>query len=136
MASPGDSMPPLRSQAPNLAFGPFEFDLASAELRKHGYKVKLPAQSGQVLGALVQRPGSLVTRKDLRTCLWPGVSAGDFEHGLNAAVNRLRQTLGDSADQPRYVETLPGQGYRFIAPIQRASTKAVLEMDAPAQLRI
>lgn len=127
---------PLGSRAPNLTFGPFEFDATSAELRKHGYKVKLPAQPGQVLGALLERPGDLVTREDLRTRLWPGVSAGDFEHGLNSAVNKLRQTLGDSADQPRYVETLSGRGYRFVAPVYRPSAKAVLEMTAPAPLRI
>jgi hypothetical protein len=68
--------------------------------------------------------------------LWDGTTFVDFEHGLNSAVNKLRQTLGDSADQPRYVETLPGRGYRFIAPVQRASTKAVLEMAAPAPLKI
>lgn len=136
MASPGDSKPLLRSRAPNLAFGPFEFDPSSAELRKYGYRIKLPAQPGQVLCALLDRPGDLVTREDLRARLWPGVSAGDFEHGLNSAVNKLRQTLGDSADQPRYVETLPGRGYRFIAPVDHPATKVVLEMAAPPPLRI
>src|SRR5207247_5075882 len=94
----------------------------SGELRKHGYKVKLPSQPRQVLGALVDRPGDLLTREDLRNRLWPGAIAGDFEHGLNAAVNKLRQALGDAADQPRYVETLPGLGYRFVAahPVGRA----------------
>lgn len=136
MASSGDPTTPRPLRASILAFGPFEFDTASAELRKHGYKVKLPAQSGQVLGALAERPGGLVTREDLRSQLWPGATAGDFEHGINSAVNKLRQTLGDSADQPRYVETVPGRGYRFIAPVDQPSTKAVLEMAAPAPLRI
>jgi eukaryotic-like serine/threonine-protein kinase len=110
-------MLPQPSRAPRLAFGPFEFDPASGELRKHGYKVKLPSQPGQVLGTLVERPGDLVTREDLLSRLWPGVTAGDFEHGLHAAVNKLRQALGDAANQPRYVETLAGRGYRFVAPV-------------------
>jgi DNA-binding winged helix-turn-helix (wHTH) protein len=100
-----------------MAFGPFEFDPTSGELRKHGYRVKLPAQPGEVLCALVDRPGDVVTREHLRHRLWPGATAGDFEHGLNAAVNRLRQALGDAANQPRYVETLPGLGYRFVGPV-------------------
>src|SRR5947209_9104971 len=112
----GDSMLPQAMRTPKLAFGPFEYDPASGELWKHGYKVKLPSQPRQVLDALVARTGDLVTREDLRNRLWPGVTAGDFEHGLNAAVNKLRQALGDAADQPRYVETLPGLGYRFVAP--------------------
>src|SRR5688572_33187682 len=110
-------MLPQPSRAPKLAFGPFEFDAASVELLKHGYRVKLPLQPGQVLAALLDRPGDLVTREDLRNRLWPGATAGDFEHGLNAAVNKLRQALGDAASQPRYVETLPGLGYRFVAPV-------------------
>jgi DNA-binding winged helix-turn-helix (wHTH) protein/Tol biopolymer transport system component len=110
-------MLPQPSRASKFAFGPFEFDAASGELRKHGYKVKLPSQPSQVLDALVDRPGDLVAREDLRNRLWPGATAGDFEHGLNAAVNKLRQALGDAANQPRYVETLPGLGYRFVAPV-------------------
>jgi Tol biopolymer transport system component/DNA-binding winged helix-turn-helix (wHTH) protein len=79
--------------------------------------MRLASQPGKVLAALVDRPGELVTREDLRKRLWPGVAAGDFEHGLNAAINKLRQTLGDVANQPHYVETLPGVGYRFVAPV-------------------
>ena len=120
-------MLPQRSRTPKLAFGSFEFDRESGELRKHGYKVKLPSQPGQILGALVERPCEVVTREDLRHRLWPGITAGDFEHGLNAAVNKLRQALGDAADQPRYVETLPGLGYRFIAPVHPVGG-AVLEL--------
>src|SRR6476660_7789618 len=103
-------MLPESSRIQKRAFGPFEFDPESGELRKHGYKVRLPSQPGQVLDALVDRPGDLVSREDLRNRLWPGATAGDFEHGLNAAVNKLRQALGDSATQPRYIETLPGLG--------------------------
>ena len=120
-------MVPQPSRAQRLAFGPFEFDPTSGELRKHGYKVKLPSQPSQVLDALVERPGDLVAREELRNRLWPGVTAGDFEHGLNAAVNKLRQALGDAANQPHYVETLPGLGYRFVAPVH-AVGGAVLEL--------
>src|SRR5207245_5415809 len=120
-------MLPQSSRGQKLTFGPFEFDPSSGELRKHGYKVKLPSQPGQVLDALLERPGDLVAREDLRNRLWPGATAGDFEHGLNAAVNKLRQALGDAANQPRYVETLAGLGYRFVAPVHPVGT-AVLEL--------
>ena len=109
------------SRSRKVAFGPFEFDPDSGELRKNGYKVKLPKQPGEILSALVKHPGEVVTRDDLRIRLWPGMSSGDFEHGVNAAVNRLRQVLGDAAAEPRYVETLPGRGYRFVAPLSTAS---------------
>ncbi len=72
-----------------VAFGPFEFDPASGELRKNGYKVKLPKQPGEILSALIKHPGQVVTREDLRIRLGPGMSSGDFEHGVNAAVNTL-----------------------------------------------
>jgi len=121
------------SRAPKLAFGPFEFDASSVELLKHGYKVKLPLQPGHVLAALLDQHGDLVTREDLRNRLWPGATAGDFEHGLNAAVNKLRQALGDAAIQPRYVETLPGLGYRFVAPVHPVGG-TVLEL-VPAAAR-
>src|SRR3954447_3813924 len=109
-------MLPQISRVTKLAFGPFEFDPATGDLRKHGHKVRLSSQPARVLSALLERPGDLLAREALRNRLWPGVTAGDFEHGLNAAVNKLRQALGDAADQPRYVETLPGLGYRFVAP--------------------
>jgi len=127
-------MVPHAERTPKLGFGPFEYDPASGELRKYGVQVKLPAQPRQVLEALLGRPGELVSREDLRNLLWPGVTAGDFEHGLNAAVNKLRQALGDSGDQPRYVETVAGRrGYRFVAPVQcDPVTAPVLEMPAPA----
>src|SRR2546428_6651324 len=110
-------MRPQATRSPKLAFGPFEYDPASGELRKHGYKVKLPSQPRQVLDALLARPGDLVAREDLRKRLWPEATAGDFEHGLNAAVNKLRQALADSADQPRYIETVAGpRRYPVCAP--------------------
>ena len=125
----------LQSSRPRkVAFGSFEFDPASGELRKNGYKVKLPRQPGEILSALITHPGEVVTREDLRIRLWPGISSGDFEHGVNAAVNKLRQVLGDAATEPRYIETLPGRGYRFVAPISPASG-SILEL-VPARSRI
>src|SRR6476620_6475998 len=126
-------MYPQSVRAPKLAFGPFEFDSSPGELRKHGHKIRLASQPCQILGALLERPGDPVSRGDLRSRLWPGATAGDFEHGLNAAVNKLRQALGDSADQPRYVETLPGLGYRFVAPVYPVGVP-VLELVRPTTI--
>src|SRR5438874_3877327 len=119
-----------------VVFGPFEYDDTSGDLRKYGVPIRLQGKPLQILCLLVNRSGQIVTRDELQRHLWEGTTFVDFEHGLNSAVNKLRQTLGDSADQPRYVETLPGRGYRFIAPVQRASTNAVLEMPGPSALRI
>lgn len=101
-------------------FGVFEVDLRAGELRKSGVKVKLQEQPFQILAMLLQRPGAVVTREELRQKLWPEGTFVDFEHGLNAAVNRLREALDDSPDNPRFVETLPRRGYRFIAPVEVA----------------
>src|SRR5687767_5101119 len=102
-----------------VRFGAFQLDLRTGELRKAGARIHLPDQPLQVLKALLDRPGDLVTREELRQRLWPAETFVDFEHGLNAAVRRLRDALGDSADVPRFVETLPRRGYRFIAPVTR-----------------
>lgn len=101
-----------------VRFGVFEVDLQTAELRKQGIRIRLSGQSFQVLEALLLRPGDLVTREELKQKLWPADSFGDFEHGLNTAVNRVRDALGDSSDNPRFVETLTRRGYRFIAPVE------------------
>ena len=99
-----------------IPFGPFEADLPSQELRKQGVRLRLPRQSFQILKMLLERPGELVTREEMRSALWPSDTFVDFEHGLNAAINRLREALGDDADSPRYIETLPRRGYRFVGP--------------------
>src|SRR5215472_15775601 len=101
-----------------VRFGPFELSLETEELRKNGVALKLSGQAIQVLAMLTANPGKLVTREELQKKLWPGDSFGDFEHGLNAAVNKLREKLGDSATTPTYIETLPGRGYRFIAQVE------------------
>ncbi|MBA2604391.1 MAG: PD40 domain-containing protein [Acidobacteria bacterium] len=99
-----------------VRFGVFEVDLRSGELRKSGARLNLQQQPLQLLSVLLEQPGELVTREELRKRLWPDDTFVDFDHGLNAAVKRLRDTLGDSADSPRFIETVPRRGYRFIAP--------------------
>jgi Tol biopolymer transport system component/DNA-binding winged helix-turn-helix (wHTH) protein len=103
--------------AQQVRFGPFELDLRSGELTKSGHRQILPEQPLALLKALVERPGAVVTRDELRVKLWPADTFVDFEHGLNAAAKRLRDTLGDAAETPRYIETVPRRGYRFIAPV-------------------
>jgi Tol biopolymer transport system component/DNA-binding winged helix-turn-helix (wHTH) protein len=117
-------------------FGPFEYDELSGQLRKHGNLLRLQGQPLQILSVLLDRPGQIISRDELQQHLWGATTFGDFEQGLNSAVNKLRQALGDSADQPRYVETVPGSGYRFLAPVQRVSARAVLGMPAPALLKV
>ncbi len=104
---------------PVVRFGAFELDVRTGELRKSGVRINLPDQPLQFLKTLLDRPGELVTRDELRRRLWSDETFVDFEHGLNAAVRRLREALGDSADVPRFVETLPRRGYRFIATVIR-----------------
>jgi TolB-like protein/DNA-binding winged helix-turn-helix (wHTH) protein/tetratricopeptide (TPR) repeat protein len=98
-------------------FGVFELDTRSGELRRHGLKTRLPDQSFQILRALLMRPGDVVTREELQQVLWTAETFVDFEVGLNSAVRKLREALDDSAENPRFVETLPRRGYRFVAPI-------------------
>jgi Tol biopolymer transport system component/DNA-binding winged helix-turn-helix (wHTH) protein len=109
------------SQAKIVRFGPFEADLVTLELRKHGNKLRLPNQSFLVLSMLLERAGRLVTRDELRERLWPSDTFVEYDQGLNAAVNRLREALGDSAEKPNFIETLPKRGYRFIATIESTS---------------
>jgi serine/threonine-protein kinase len=97
-----------------IRFGTYVFNPGCGELRKNGHKLRLPAQAIQVLGILLERPGELVTREQLNARLWPNGTIVEFDHGINACVRRLRAVLSDSAEQPRYIETLPKRGYRFI----------------------
>src|SRR5579863_595890 len=110
----GPVVPPPRT----IRFGAFELDVRSAELRKQGRKIRLEGQPIHILICLLENPGELVTREELHRRLWPADTYVNFDHGLNAAVKRLRRALDDSADNPRFVETLPRRGYRFLAQIQ------------------
>jgi len=101
-----------------VRFGVFEVNLAARELRKHGVRLRIGGHPFEILALLLERPGEVLTRARIREQLWPADTFVDFEHGLNAAVNRLRKVLGDSPDNSRYVETLPRVGYRFVAPVE------------------
>ena len=102
-------------------FGAFEVNEATGELRKQGIRIKLHSQPFQILVMLLERPSELVTREEMRQRLWGEDTFVDFDHGLNTAVNKLREALGDLASQPRHVETVSGRGYRFIAPVTLAT---------------
>jgi TolB-like protein/DNA-binding winged helix-turn-helix (wHTH) protein/tetratricopeptide (TPR) repeat protein len=127
----------LPESAEVARFGAFKFNLKTGELHKYGIPIKLPTQSAEILIALLERGGKLVTRENLRLKLWPTDTFVDFDHGLNNAVNRLRQALNDSADTPRFIETLPRRGYRFIAEV-RSDAPAPIEESlqvSPAEWR-
>src|SRR5712671_936097 len=100
-----------------IRFGAFDVDLRLGQLHKHGIRLKLQDQPFQVLALLLERPGDLVTREEFRQKLWPADTFVDFDTGLNSAIKKLRDVLGDSAGEPRYIETLPRRGYRLIAPV-------------------
>jgi DNA-binding winged helix-turn-helix (wHTH) protein len=123
----------LRTVAGSIVrFSVFELDLRSGELRKSGARVPLPGQPLEILKALLERPGDLITRDELRQRLWRDDTFVDFEDGMNAAIRRLRDALGDDATTPRFVETLPRRGDRFIAPLI-GDTTAPLEAGSPIQ---
>lgn len=114
---PSMATPPVLPRT--VRFGVFEANLASQDLLKQGMKVRLRGRPFSILAMLLERAGELVTREEFRDRLWPADSFVDFDHGLDAAVNRLREALGDAADNPRFVETVPRRGYRFVAPVLR-----------------
>jgi cholera toxin transcriptional activator len=105
-------------------FGEFEADLRAAELRKRGHRLRMQLQPFQILVALLERPGDVVTREEMRLRLWPEDTFVDFDHGLNTAVAKLRETLGDSAASPKYVETIAKRGYRFLADVEKVEETA------------
>src|SRR5712692_1948543 len=107
-----------------VRFGRFDLDLKARELRRDGLKIRLQDQPFHVLALLLERPGEVVTREELRARLWAGDTFVDFERGLNNAVRRLREALGDSAEVPRFVDTIPRVGYRFVGPVEGASGPA------------
>ena len=115
-------MPSSNREARLLRFGVFEVDLTAGELRKNGARIRLQEQPFQVLTALLQNAGQVVTRDELREKIWPVDTFVDFDHSLNTAVNKIRESLGDSASSPRFVETLARRGYRFIASVDSVAT--------------
>jgi DNA-binding winged helix-turn-helix (wHTH) protein len=117
-----------RVAARRYRFGAFEADAATGELRRQGLRVRIHAQPFQVLILLVERQGEVVTREEISRELWPEGTFVDYEHGVNSAVNRVREALGDKAGSPRFVETLARRGYRFVAPVERIGETAVAEV--------
>src|SRR5215813_11386466 len=109
-------MEPLRHTSV-VRFGTYEVSLKSGEVRKAGIRIKVQQQPMKLLAILLERPGEVVTREELRGRVWPNESFGDFDQAVNVAVAKLRSALGDSAENPRYIETLPKRGYRFIAAV-------------------
>jgi DNA-binding winged helix-turn-helix (wHTH) protein/Tol biopolymer transport system component len=125
-------MPDSAPGGPRLArFGPFEADLSSGELRKAGVPVSLQDKPFHLLARLLERPGELVTREQLQRELWPADTFVDFERGLNTAIKRLRDALGDDPDRPRFIETRPRRGYRFIAPVSGVGPSTASNVPAP-----
>jgi len=116
-------------------FGTFEADATTGELRKQGIRIKVNVQPFQVLVMLLERPGELLTREEISRELWPDGTFVDYEHGVNSAVNRIREALGDRARNPRFIETLARRGYRFVAPVQRIGEEvALVPVEIPAQV--
>ena len=126
-------MPDSAAKSPRrFRFGAYELDVRAGELRKNGLTIKLQKQPLQVLKVLLEQPGEVITREELRNQLWPADTFVDFDHGLNSAVKRLRDVLGDSGDNPRFIETLPRYGYRFIGPVDRLLSEAPSASGSPS----
>ena len=116
-----------------LRFGVFDLDLRAGELRKHGLRVRLQEQPFQVLAMLLEHPGEVVTREEVQKTIWPADTFVDFDHGVNKAINKIREALGDSAQSPRFVETVARRGYRFLAEVEVADAAPVRSPDLATQ---
>ncbi len=127
-------MPPTPARKRAYRFGVFEADLDTLELRKHGLKLKLAGQPFQVLALLLENPGVVVTRKQLQAMLWPGEVFGDHDHRLNKAINKVREVLSDSAETPRFLETVPRVGYRFLLPVTLIEEAPLQESSLPGRM--
>ena len=127
--------PPAGSSHVVFRFGAFESDVRAGELRKAGARVKFQEQPWQVLIALLENAGEIVTREELRERLWPTDTFVDFDHSLNIAINKIRDALEDVAARPRFIETVPRRGYRFIAPVERTARLQPVQPSPPARRR-
>src|SRR5271167_2896276 len=123
----------LQPPSPSIRFGPFELDAAAAELRKKGTLIKLQPQPLKILFLLIQHAGQVVTREEIQQSLWSDSTFVDFERGINFSINQIRGALADNAERPRYIETLPRRGYRFVAMVtQEGQVKEVPIVAAPS----
>src|SRR5579864_5449290 len=120
------------SSAGVLRFGVFQVNVAARELRKHGVRIRLPGQPFCILSMLLEKPGEIVTREEMRQRLWASDTFVDFEHSLNSAIKKLRAALGDSPENSRYVETVPRLGYRFIAPVEEIAANPPFVAEIPS----
>jgi DNA-binding winged helix-turn-helix (wHTH) protein len=120
--------------AKRYRFGTFEADAATGELRRQGLRIKLNAQPFQVLCMLLERPGELLTREQISRELWPDGTFVDYEHGVNSAINRIREALGDTALNPKFLETLARRGYRFVAPVERIEARIEPQIEPPTSI--
>jgi len=125
-------MEPSAPKIQRIAFDRFEVDLRSGELRKHGRRVRLQDQPFQLLALLLEHPGDVVTREEVCRKLWQADTFVDFDHSLGTAINKIREALGDSADHPRFIETMPRRGYRFIGKIERSELQAPVQVPTPS----
>ena len=132
-------------QSPNawLVFGPFKLDLKAGELLKNGHRTRLQEQSFQVLTMLLENPGDVVTREEIRKKLWPNNTVVEFDHSINATIQKIRQALGDSAEDPKFIETIARRGYRWLIPVELSRPEigqppivapAAVETSSPALL--
>src|SRR5271165_1703127 len=128
---PGEVMADLSSRAPLVRFGPFELNVRAGELRKHGIRIKLREQPVQILVLLLERPGEVVLREEIRLRLWPNDTIVEFDHGINAAIQKLRDALGESANHPRYVETVARRGYRFLGEVEKVCEPPAEQVKPP-----
>jgi DNA-binding winged helix-turn-helix (wHTH) protein len=128
-----ENIPVLRVVPPerHIRFGPFELDSKAGELRKHGIKIRIGQQAFEVLLMILRQPGEVVLREEIRQKLWPLDTVVEFEHSINAVIQKLRDALGESADKPRYIETLPRRGYRFIGQVESPAAEPVAVKAAP-----
>jgi TolB-like protein len=120
---------PARS-GQRVRFGPFEMDMRAGELHRDGATIRLPKQPFQILRALLEKADEMVTREEIRAAVWRNGTIVEFEHGINAAVRRLRELLGDDASHPAYIETVPQRGYRFVAPVAEVCRPAPMKIPA------
>src|SRR5258705_12289513 len=118
-----------------VRFGVFELDLRTGELRKHGLRIRLQEQPFQVLAMLLERSGEVITREELQMKLWPADTFVDFDHGLNKVINKIREALSDSAETPRFVETVARRGYRFLAEVKVVNAAPVRSSELATQPR-
>ena len=127
-------MDALASSSRRVRTGLFEIDFGSGEVHKEGRKVPMQEQPFRVLAILLERPGEVVTREQLQARLWPADTYVGFDEGLNTAIRKLRVTFGDSADNPRFIETAPRRGYRFIAPVKEADAETPQPVENAGQV--